>query len=449
MSGQGEADFDLAMRVNLHGTMSLLEAARNSGAPRPRFVMASAGATLGAGAPTDFVSKDDTVSDATRATPHTTYGMTKACAELLLSDYSRRGFLDGRGVRLPTVVVRAGAPNGATTGAFSAVVREALAGREAVLPIGRDVSHAVTSHRTAVESLLRMHELPVQEIDRVLGYDRTVFVPSIALSLGELETVTREVIHPACRDKLGKRASRRPAHADEVCHARPFAMLPQIRFEEDAALSAAVGSFPKSVNASRALELGLPQDPDAASIVRAYVEDFPSAVAPGIEILPPPTAATNGDSRTVAVERSVVVVTGGGTGIGKAVAQRLARGGWHRDGTRISIVLTGRRRQPLEETASEILKEHGVDVDVLACPADLVKPDEVERLFAAVRREYGRVDVLFNNAGAAMPPTPVHEMTYDAWRRVVGVNLDAAFHVAKEAFVSSPLCTRGPRAAIP
>ena len=105
MSGQGEADFDLCMGVNLHGTLHLLEAARQcTSDARPHFVLASAGATLGAGAPTDFVSKEDTVGDTTRATPHTTYGMTKACAELLLADYSRRGFVDGRGCRLPSVV---------------------------------------------------------------------------------------------------------------------------------------------------------------------------------------------------------------------------------------------------------------------------------------------------------------------------------------------------------
>ena len=81
MSGQGEDDFDTCVDVNLHGTLHMLEAARHCGAPRPRFVMASAGATLGAGAPTDWLTKDDVVSDATRATPHTTYGMTKACNE--------------------------------------------------------------------------------------------------------------------------------------------------------------------------------------------------------------------------------------------------------------------------------------------------------------------------------------------------------------------------------
>ena len=81
MSGQGESDFDLCLNVNLFGTINLLEAARQSNVTRPRFVMTSAGATLGSGAATDFVTKEDIVSDATRATPHTTYGMTKACSE--------------------------------------------------------------------------------------------------------------------------------------------------------------------------------------------------------------------------------------------------------------------------------------------------------------------------------------------------------------------------------
>ena len=139
MSGQGEQDFDLVMRVNLHGTLNLLEAARQCGATRPRFILASAGATLGSGAPTDYVDKSDTVGDWTRATPHTSYGMTKACAELLLSDFSRRGFVDGRACRLPSVVVRAGAPNAATTGAYSSVVREPLAGLDCTSEIGPDV----------------------------------------------------------------------------------------------------------------------------------------------------------------------------------------------------------------------------------------------------------------------------------------------------------------------
>ena len=144
MSGQGEMDFDLCMDVNLRGTMHMLEAARahsqSQSQSRPqsgrvKFVYASAGATIGSGAPQDWIQKEDVITDATRATPHTSYGMTKAVGELLLADYSRRSFVDGRGARLPTVVVRAGAPNAATTSCFSGVVREPLAGVEAVMPI--------------------------------------------------------------------------------------------------------------------------------------------------------------------------------------------------------------------------------------------------------------------------------------------------------------------------
>jgi hypothetical protein len=210
----------------------------------------------------------------------------------------------------------------------------------------------------------------------------------------------------------------------------------QVRYEENPALSAAIGSFPARVDASRALALGLEGGDDAASIVRAYAEDFPSALGPGVELVPPPPVSDPAMGAAVSRTcRTVVLITGGGTGIGKAVALRLARSGWQRAGTRVSLVLTGRRRQPLEEAVAEIRAAHGEDVDAMACPADLGNAGDVERLFSTLRREYGRLDLLFNNAGAAMPPTPVHLTTYAEWRRVVGINLDAAFHVAKEAFV--------------
>ena len=154
MSGDGERDFDGCMRTNLHGTINVLETARRAPG-RPKVVYASAGATLGAGA-------HDVVGDFSRATPHTTYGATKACGELLLADYSRRGFLDGRGLRLPTICVRAGAPNAATTGCFSSVVREMLAGRDTVLPIASDVLHAVSS---------------CVEINQCVGHDVAALVP--------------------------------------------------------------------------------------------------------------------------------------------------------------------------------------------------------------------------------------------------------------------------------
>mmetsp|Transcript_25556 Transcript_25556/g.83526 ORF Transcript_25556/g.83526 Transcript_25556/m.83526 type:complete len:368 (-) Transcript_25556:2297-3400(-) len=263
MSGQGEADFDLCVNVNLHGTLHMLEAARRCGAPRPRFVMTSAGATLGSGAPTDWVTQDDAVSDATRATPHTTYGMTKACAELLLADYSRRGFVDGRGCRLPSVVCRAGAPNAATTGVYSAVVRETLAGVDTSSPIGPGVGHAVVGHRPAVDALLTMHEASATAVDATLGFDRTVFVPSIAVTLAQLDAAVRAAVPPHAASLLGR-----------------------VTYDVDERLSAAVGSFPTRVTCERAKAIGMWGDElTTADLVRHYAEDFPDALAEGVTLL--------------------------------------------------------------------------------------------------------------------------------------------------------------------
>lgn len=247
MSGQGEADFDLCMGVNLRGTMQMLEAARHCGSPRPRFIYASAGATFGSGAPTDYVSKDDEIGDHTRATPHTTYGMSKAVGELLVSDYSRRGFVDGRGLRLPSVVVRAGAPNAATTSCFSAVIREPLAGVDTVSPVAADVTHAVTGHRNAVGCLLAMHEVSSERADAVLGYDRTTWVPSTTVTQESLEAAVRSVVVPESHSALGK-----------------------VTYDvTNRALSDAVGSFPAKISCARALALGLPDEGlDTESLVR-------------------------------------------------------------------------------------------------------------------------------------------------------------------------------------
>ena len=422
MSGAGEADFDRCMDVNLRGTMHLLEAARNCGAPRPRFIMTSAGATLGAGAPTDFVTKDDAVADSTRATPHTTYGMTKACAELLVADYSRKGFVDGRGLRLPSVIVRAGQPNGATTSCFSSVLREPLAGKDTTSPVGPHVEHAVTSHRVAVDCLLNMHELPAADVDAVLGFDRTVFVPSVAVSLSQLETALKTAVAPTSHAALGK-----------------------VSYDVDETLSKAVASFPTKVDSSRAEKLNL--SPDAATsldpinIIKEYVEDFPDAIHPDVKLSGDGVAAASAAAAAgpEIPNSAVCLITGGGTGIGRAVAVRLAEGGWQEDpSTPVALVLTGRRKNVLEEAAAEIEEAaaaRGANVSTLVHPADLTSESEVRSLFAAVKAKYGRVDVLFNNAGANVPPTTVEDMSYKDWRMVVGINLDAAFHVAREAYV--------------
>ncbi|CAJ1353709.1 unnamed protein product [Effrenium voratum] len=131
MSGAAEKDFDLGLRVNLDGTRSLLDACRARGAPAPKFIFTSSIAVFGE------TYGDGAVGDTDKVVPKNTYGMTKACGELLVNDYTRRGFVDGRTGRLPSVVVRPGKPNAATTSCYSGVIREPLHGVDVALPVAR------------------------------------------------------------------------------------------------------------------------------------------------------------------------------------------------------------------------------------------------------------------------------------------------------------------------
>lgn len=422
MSGQGEADFDLCMQVNLYGTMHMLEAAR-AHPSRVKFVYASAGATIGSGAPQDWIQKEDVITDSVRATPHTSYGMTKACGELLLADYSRRGFIDGRGARLPTVVVRAGAPNAATTSCFSGVVREPLAGIDAVMPIANNVKHAVTGFRNVVQALRKLHDAPSETIDAILGFDRTVFLPATALSLSELEAATMKVVDTPSHDMLGK-----------------------VKYEVDDFLSNVVGGFPTKIDAARALEIGCLPAPTAEDLVRDYVESFPDALADGIKIVPrgeedlidPKTDAGDSDKDADSGSRNdnnvVAAITGGGSGIGRAVAIRLAQGGWGpREGLsanpKICLVLIGRRREPLQETAA-LAEAHGAIC--LIAPCDVTDEASVKATFADAKAAYGRIDLLFNNAGTNIGATPVVDFSSQDFRRIVDANLTGSFLCAKE-----------------
>src|SRR5262245_22325073 len=143
VSGEAEADFEKGYRVNLDGMRLLLEATRALDGYRPRLVFTSSIAVFGTPFP-------DPIGDDFVSAPLTSYGTQKAIAELLLADYSRRGFLDGVGLRLPTITVRPGTPNRAASGFFSSIIREPLAGREAVLPVPDDVRHWHASPRSAV-----------------------------------------------------------------------------------------------------------------------------------------------------------------------------------------------------------------------------------------------------------------------------------------------------------
>ncbi len=151
VSGEGEENFDLAMKVNLDGHLHLLEALRAQKS-KPKIVFASSVAVFGG--PT----MPKTVSDATKQTPQTTYGMTKAMGEQLINDYTRKGFVDGRAARLPTVIVRPGKPNKAASSWASGVVREPLNGVDCILPVPLETQHPVACYRTIVEGFVKLHE---------------------------------------------------------------------------------------------------------------------------------------------------------------------------------------------------------------------------------------------------------------------------------------------------
>jgi nucleoside-diphosphate-sugar epimerase len=237
VSAGGERDFDLAVRVNLEGGRNVFEACRAAGTT-PRLVFASTLAVFGGSA------MPETVTDSTRPTPQTTYGATKAVCELLVSDYSRKGYFDGRTARLPTVVIRPGVPNEAASGFASAVFREPLAGRDYELPVSLETRMPVIGVRTAVDCLIRLSELPGE----ALGDDRTLNLPSVSVTVGEMV------------DALGR-----------VAGARNLA-LGAIGVREDAAIGRIVRTWPRYSAAERAVEFGLPFDESLDPIVADFLD---------------------------------------------------------------------------------------------------------------------------------------------------------------------------------
>lgn len=234
-AGQGEHEFELALRVNLDGSRALLEACRAAGGVR--FVFASTLAVFGGRA------GSETVDDGTRPTPRTTYGATKAAVELLVGDYTRKGFVDGRVGRLATVIIRPDAPAQATSAFASATVRELLAGRDYVLPVALETHVAVIGLRTAAECFVRLAELPSAS----LGDDRVLNLPNLSLT-------ARDLVEGARRAGGTGRAEVRP----------------------DPHVEAVVRSWPRAARAERALALGLPGDESLDAIVSAYVEAEPT-----------------------------------------------------------------------------------------------------------------------------------------------------------------------------
>jgi len=239
VSGECEERFDDALRVNLDGGRHVFEAAR-AAAGCPRVIFASSIACFGGEA------LQDPNTDRTKLTPQTTYGMTKAICELLVNDYSRKGFFDGRTARLPTVIVRPGKPNAAASSWASGMFREPLTGEACRLPVRRTQCHPMTGYRTVIDSLIALHDVPVGQLrdDRAIGLPAHRVTPQLAQAV------------------LNELASERGLTLGPVVDA------------PDARIQKIVENWPQMVDGSRALELGLPQPPPLKRIVEQYLEDF-------------------------------------------------------------------------------------------------------------------------------------------------------------------------------
>jgi nucleoside-diphosphate-sugar epimerase len=237
VSGEAEADFEKGYRINLDGTRRLFEAVRKIGdGYKPKLVFTSSIAVFGAPFP-------EAIGDEFLNAPLTSYGTQKAIGELLLSDYSRRGFFDGIGIRLPTICVRPGKPNKAASGFFSGILREPLAGQEAVLPVPDTVRHWFASPRAAIEFLIHASKLNTE----LLGTRRNLSMPGLSATIAEEIDSLRRV--------GGEKAVR------------------LIRREPDPTIMRIVEGWPRNFDAKRSLALGFRADPSFDDIVRYHVAD--------------------------------------------------------------------------------------------------------------------------------------------------------------------------------
>ncbi|NWO55188.1 D-erythronate dehydrogenase [Chromohalobacter israelensis] len=238
VSAQAEADFELGMRVNLEATQALLDACR-AHPRRLRFLFASSLAVFGPGLA-------QPVPEETGPQPRSSYGAQKAIGELLVNDYSRRGFIDGRVCRLPTIVARPGKPNQAASSFASSIIREPLAGQRAVCPVDPDLPLWLSSPRAVVGNL--RHALQLD--DAALGEWRTLNLPGITVTVTQL------------LDALERQAG---------AETRGL-----VDFTPDAAIDKIVASWPGGLDIARPLSLGFQADTDVDAVIRAYREDYSS-----------------------------------------------------------------------------------------------------------------------------------------------------------------------------
>ncbi len=240
VSAGAEQDFDLALQVNIDGHLNVLEALRRLES-RPRYVFSSSLAAYGG------AQSPRQVDDSTRQTPQTTYGMTKSVGELLVNDYTRKGFIDGRSGRLSAVIVRPGKPNKAASGFVSGVIREPLNGIDYVLPVNLNTRIPVVGYGSVVDSLIGLHELD----GGALGDDRALNLPNVSVTIGEMIESMKRV---ATDVELGS-----------------------IAVKIDPFVEAMVNGWPTHVGAERARQLGLPGAQNLDDVIRAYMDDYLSS----------------------------------------------------------------------------------------------------------------------------------------------------------------------------
>lgn len=236
VSAQAEEDYDLGMRINLDGTRHVLNAARSL--PHvPKVVFASSIAVYGG------ADIPETVTDETPVTPLTSYGAAKACGEQLVSDMSRKGFIDGRSLRLPTISVRTGKPNRAASTWVSSMIREPLCGIDVEVPVSPASKMSVLSPRRVVDAFITAHEAGAGDV----GEWRTLLLSGITVSAGEI--------------------------ADAVERNRGNRTLGTIHWQPDAAIQRIVDGWPKGSSGKRADALGIEKDGNIDEIIRYFIED--------------------------------------------------------------------------------------------------------------------------------------------------------------------------------
>ena len=235
VSGAAEADFDLGMRVNLQGTRGLLEQMRKCASP-PRVVFTSSVAAFGGELPA-------VLDDSTIANPQTSYGTQKVIGEYLLGDYTRKGFLDGRSLRLPTIVVRAGKANAAASSFASAVIREPLNGVDYACPVAPETDVWLLSPRRVVEAFIHAWELPSE----AWGTRRVLNLPGITASVADMVDAMKSV--------AGEKAAKR------------------VVYKTDERIRNIVKTWPVRFKTPRALQMGFKPDPDLQSVIRDYIAD--------------------------------------------------------------------------------------------------------------------------------------------------------------------------------